>query len=180
MTIKNEKQNFRKQIRDLKARIPETEKRKMSALVFERIEKLDVFIKAEIVLLFWSMDDEVYTHDFIVKWNRKKKILLPVICDEVLQLKFFRGEEFLLKSAKYPVFEPAGEAFDKTGIVDLAIMPGVAFDKSGNRLGRGKAYYDKLLSHIHAYKIGVCFSFQLFDTIPHEPTDIKMDLVISG
>jgi len=180
MSVKDEKQNLRRQIRDLKARISETEKRKMSALLFERIENLDVFIKAEIVLLFWSMDDEVYTHDFIVKWSGKKNILLPVIFDEVLKLKLFRGGDFLMKSTKYPVFEPTGKVFDKLGSIDLAIVPGVAFDKSGNRLGRGKAYYDKLLSYIYAYKIGVCFSFQLFDTIPHEETDLKMDLVISG
>ncbi len=178
MSVKDEKQNLRTQIGDLKSRVSEVEKRKMSSAVFDRIEKLDEFARSKIVLLYWSMDDEVFTHDFIMKWSKKKRILLPVISEERLILKEFSGKDSLRKSKKYPVWEPAGDLFNKPGFIDLAIIPGVAFDKSGNRLGRGRAYYDKLLTDLQAYKIGVCFSFQLFDAIPQEPTDIKMDLVI--
>ncbi|MDR0745007.1 MAG: 5-formyltetrahydrofolate cyclo-ligase, partial [Mediterranea sp.] len=53
-----------------------------------------------------------------------------------------------------------------------------AFDTSGSRLGRGKGYYDKLLAKLTAYKIGICFPFQLLDEIPAEEFDIQVDEVI--
>ena len=55
----------------------------------------------------------------------------------------------------------------------------MAFDKSCNRLGRGKGYYDSLLKNTNAIKIGICYDFQLFESIPTEPHDIKMDIVIT-
>ncbi len=75
--------------------------------------------------------------------------------------------------------EPAGCLFTDYSAVDLAVVPGMAFDKSGNRLGRGKGYYDRLLPLIgYKYKIGICFPFQFLDSIPVEPTDIPVDEVI--
>jgi 5-formyltetrahydrofolate cyclo-ligase len=58
-------------------------------------------------------------------------------------------------------------------------VPGIAFDRKMNRLGRGKGYYDRFLSKISAPKIGICFDFQLLDKIPAESTDIKMDYIVS-
>ena len=59
-------------------------------------------------------------------------------------------------------------------------MPGVAFDSQGNRLGRGKGYYARLLPRLpQAYKIGLCFPFQRVEQVPAEPFDIRMDEVIS-
>ena len=56
----------------------------------------------------------------------------------------------------------------------------VAFDRNGNRLGRGKGYYDRLLPRIpSAYKAGICFPFQLVEEVPAEPFDIRMDEVIT-
>jgi 5-formyltetrahydrofolate cyclo-ligase len=58
-------------------------------------------------------------------------------------------------------------------------VPAVAFDKDGNRLGRGKGFYDRLLNHTKAVKIGVAYDFQLVDEIPVEPHDIPVDRVIT-
>ena len=62
--------------------------------------------------------------------------------------------------------------------IDLAIIPGVSFDRKGNRLGRGKGYYDRLLNKLNVYKIGICFQFQLTEPgLPTEDSDIPMDEV---
>lgn len=58
------------------------------------------------------------------------------------------------------------------------VVPGIAFDKENNRLGRGRGYYDKLLKAANAIKVGVCFEFQFFDRIPTEEFDVKMNYVI--
>ena len=63
--------------------------------------------------------------------------------------------------------------------IDLAVIPGMAFDRDGHRLGRGKGFYDKLLPGIKCRKIGLCFSFQLADSVPIEPHDIVMDMVLT-
>lgn len=65
--------------------------------------------------------------------------------------------------------------------IDVILVPGVAFDAYGNRLGRGKGYYDKILKQTNAYKIGVCFDFQFIENVPTEVHDVKMDkVVVSG
>ena len=90
------------------------------------------------------------TAEFIKRWCKEKCILLPVIC----------GNDFT--------------EFDK---IDIAIIPGMAFDRNHNRLGRGKGFYDRLLPKIKAPKIGICFSFQVVDEVPVDELDIPLDEV---
>lgn len=77
----------------------------------------------------------------------------------------------------FHIEEPAGEAFTQFNEIDLSIIPGVSFDRYGNRLGRGKGYYDKLLPKLSSYNIGICYQFQTREEIPSEPFDRKMDEV---
>ena len=77
------------------------------------------------------------------------------------------------------LYEPSDRAEILPDNIDLAIVPGLAFDHLKNRLGYGKGYYDRLLCEMDAYKIGVCFRFQVFDKIPYTNTDVKMDLIVS-
>lgn len=180
MPVQEEKNKLRAKIRELKEKYSVRQNRESSARIFKEIEKLDVFKNSKIVLAFWSMEHEVFTHDFIKRVGSEKKILLPVIDNDNLLLKEFTNARSLRKSDKFPVFEPDGDAFEMKNTVDLVIVPGVAFDVSFNRLGFGKGYYDRLLAGLKAYKIGVCFDFQVLEEIPHELTDVKMDLVISA
>lgn len=85
-----------------------------------------------------------------------------------------------LKEGAFGIMEPCGEVFADYQAIDLAIIPGMAFDRQGNRLGRGKGYYDRFLPLLlpYIYIIGVCFPFQLLDDIPTEEHDIKMDTVL--
>ena len=86
-----------------------------------------------------------------------------------------------LKEGAFHIMEPIGSLFpeEKYQEIHLAIIPGMAFDQQGNRLGRGKGYYDRFLQKIpQVYKIGISFPFQLVDEIPTEETDIKMDAIL--
>ncbi len=64
------------------------------------------------------------------------------------------------------------------GQIELVIVPGLAFDKENNRMGRGKAYYEQLLLELQAFKVGICFHFQFFDQVPHDHLDVKMNRVL--
>lgn len=124
------------------------------------------------------MKDEVHTHAFIEKWSKHKEIVLPVVTGETLELRSYSGVNGL-KAGIYNIQEPVGNPFHDYSVIDLVVVPGVAFDAEGHRLGRGKGYYDRLLPLINAVKIGICFPFQLVDHIPTEAFDIQMDEIIT-
>ena len=178
--IMDEKKALRIEIRQLKRACPLEERRRKSLSVWEAVERDEVFQQAETVLAYWSMDDEVYTHDFVKRWAGSKTLLLPCVKGDELELRYFDGEERLQPGEGYAIPEPVGDRFTDWRKVDLILVPGVAFDKSGNRLGRGKGYYDKVLKQTGACKVGVCFDFQLVERVPVEPHDVKMDRVVAS
>ncbi len=174
-----DKKELRNQIRQLKSLYSSEEKKRLSAAVVEQLEQNGCFIAARWVVCYWSMEDEVYTHDFVNKWSEKKHILLPCVRGEELELKIFCGKERLCPGEGYAIPEPEGEVFTAYDKIDLIIVPGMAFDRWGNRLGRGKGYYDRFLKECKAYKIGICFPFQFQeDVIPTDFMDVPMDEVI--
>ena len=126
------------------------------------------------------MPDEVPTPDFIRKWQFEKRFVLPCVVGDELELKYFRGEEEMKSGENFQIPEPVGEPLQSYEEIDLAIVPGMAFDAQRHRLGRGKGYYDKTLCNIKAPKIGVCFSFQFVGQVPVDAFDIPMDEVIHG
>ena len=150
-----------------------------SELVWAQVETKLQFLKAASVLLYWSMCDEVYTHDFIRRWHNEKTIILPVIDGKRLRLAPFEGEQSLRLNNALNLYEPQGFDYPSPMTIEMAIIPGIAFDRSNHRLGRGKGYYDRLLRELNTYNIGVCFEFQLFDTIPCDEYDIPMNEVVS-
>ena len=84
----------------------------------------------------------------------------------------------LKPQGKYQIREPIGENEFKLPL-EAIIVPGICFDMSNNRLGFGKAYYDKYLEGKDIFKIGLCFKEQLINQLPTDEWDIKMDIVIT-
>lgn len=175
-----EKKEIRRQIRELKKKFSAEEKKAMSESIWEKIEENLYFRKARTILLYWSMEDEVYTHDFVQKWAGRKNTLLPCVVGDELVIRHFDGMDGLCPGAGYGIPEPVDGFLAALDEIDVVIVPGVAFDRKGNRLGRGKGYYDKMLCCTSAWKIGICFDFQLLDSIPVESQDISMDEVITN
>lgn len=178
--ITEDKINVRKSIQEIKKQYSFLQKKDRSISILNKVEHNINFQNAKIILVYWSMEDEVSTHDFILKWYQKKKIILPSVQKDRLILKEFTGLDSMKKGKAFEILEPIGKEFLAYDQIELAIVPGLAFDKQLNRLGRGKAYYDKLLVDLTAYKIGVCFDFQMFKMVPTDEHDVKMDLVITN
>lgn len=172
------KKELRRQVALLKTRHSSSTTRQ-SAEILAALEAHPAFRAATTVLLYHSLKDEVDTHEFIRKWSREKRILLPVVVGDDLELRLYTRPEDL-KPGAYGIEEPTGELFTDYADIDFIVVPGVAFDRNGNRLGRGKGYYDRLLPRIpSAYKAGICFPFQLVEKVPAEPFDIRMDEIIT-
>ena len=150
-----------------------------SANILAALEAHPAFRAANTILLYYSLQDEVDTHEFVQKWSREKRILLPVVVGDDLEIRLYTGPEDLATGA-YGIEEPTGTLLTDYTAIDFIAVPGVAFDRNGNRLGRGKGYYDRLLPRIpQAYKVGVCFTFQIVEEVPAEPFDIRMDEIIT-
>jgi len=173
------KVEIRHEVKRLKLQMTENELLCKSAKVWNQVEANPNFQQATSVFLYWSMQGEVYTHDFIRYWSREKTIILPVVDGDRLRLALFEGVQSLRQNATMNLYEPQGNDYPSPQTVELAIVPGIAFDRSNHRIGRGRGYYDCLLPQLNTYNIGVCFDFQLFDSIPFGEFDVSMDEVIS-
>jgi len=172
------KKELRKFIKSLKKEYSLDEKLKKSLSVWKELEINQFFKDAQNVMLYWSMDDEVATHNFVNKWCKDKNIFLPCVSGDELEIRRFSSMKDMVEGESYKILEPTGEVFTDLQKLDLIIVPGVAFDKVGNRMGRGKGYYDKLLKSVICPKIGVCFDFQLVEKVPTEEFDVPMTEVI--
>lgn len=167
-------------MRELKRQLSPEEKLRRSEGIMARVERLPEFREAKVVLLYWSMADEVQTHAFVERWYREKVLLLPCVDGDDLRLRQYTGPECLVAGEQFGIGEPTGPEYKELDKVELIIVPGVAFDRKNNRMGRGRGFYDRLLkSTPNAKKIGVAYDFQMLDEIPVEEHDVKMDKVLS-
>ena len=176
------KQELRKLIAQRKATHTLEQRRKLSEEVCRRVLSSPWWTAAQTILLYHALADEVDTTQLIEAGHKAgKQILLPVVIGDELELRQYNGPETMRKGA-FGILEPTGNPIPPSQYkcIQLAIIPGVAFDKAGHRLGRGKGYYDRLLPQLTAtHKLGICWGFQLLDLIPAEAHDVKMDEVIS-
>lgn len=172
------KDTFRKKIKDAVCGYSPQEQQELSLEIIRKVESIGAFSKAKVVAAYWSLPGEVATHDAVRRWSLSKTVLLPVVEGENLVLKLF-DPDMTMSRGPYGIAEPAGEIFTDTDSIDAVIVPGVGFDYSCARLGRGKGYYDRLLAGVTGVKIGVCFHCQLVGELPAHPHDVGMDIVVT-
>lgn len=174
-----DKKELRKQIRAAKNAVPFCDKCSRSLPIMQQVEQLSEFQSARTILLYWSMEDEVQTHDFVNKWYGQKTLLLPCVDGDDLRLRQYTGPECLVAGEQFGIGEPTGPEFTDLDSIDMIIVPGVAFDRNNNRMGRGRGFYDRLLKTTpNAFKVGVAFNFQMVECVPTEEFDVPMNAVI--
>ncbi len=130
------------------------------------------------ILLYYPHKNEVNTLPVIQKLLKEgKSVLLPKVQGkDIIPIKI--NNLFQLKKGYAGIKEPEGEAVSPEKI-DVVIVPGVAFDRKGHRLGYGKGYYDRFLLKTKAKKIGLAYDFQIVQEIPAEEHDVPLDLIIT-
>lgn len=171
------KPGLRSYIRIQKKRHTSEQLDTQSERIMEALESTPQFRQAQTVMLYSSLPDEVRTTAFIEKWRNLKRVILPtVVGDDIVPVELTPDTPFAV--GDFNIMEPQNRPY--TGGYDLIVVPGMAFDRAGNRLGRGKGYYDRFLSqHPGVPKIGICFDFQLVGAVPTEANDIRMDEVLA-
>jgi 5-formyltetrahydrofolate cyclo-ligase len=191
---------FESQIRDFKRRLPWNVNKKRKAdmrelmrqklriqsaadlklwseQVMERIEQLHCFRHARVVMFYYPVHHEVDLRPLLDKYKDEKTILLPVTHHDYIELRQYIGADNL-KKGHYGIPTPQTATYH--GKPDLVIVPGLAFDKDLVRMGRGKGYYDRFLRKLgKVSKVGVCYDFQIQDSVPWSWHDVRMDKVIT-
>ena len=172
-----EKNEIIRKIKAMRSMLLEAEKMSAADEVFEQLEKTAAFLLADRILMYHSLPDELSTHRFLDKWHGRKSFYLPRV--NGVNLEILPYDESRLELGAFHIEEPTGNNTVPAEDIELVIVPAVAYDRSGNRLGRGKGFYDRLLATTKATKVGVGYEFQIVDEIPAEPHDVKMDMVIT-
>ena len=146
--------------------------------IIDKLRQDTDFIVAKTIMFYVSKGKEVHTHNLIKEVMKDKKILVPKVTDKGLlccELPDFDKMDF----SCFGVLEPTDDMTCDVSEIDLIIVPGVAFDKRGHRIGYGMGYYDKLLKNAKCPKIGLAYNFQLVERIPNDEWDVSVDRVIS-
>lgn len=127
--------------------------------------------------MYHSLPDELSTAAFIDKWHARKHFFLPRV--NGMELEVLPYNRSSLHLGAFHIEEPQGDDIVPVELMELIVVPAVAYDRNGNRVGRGKGYYDRLLASSTAMKVGVGYDFQLVDEIDAEPHDVPVDMVIT-
>lgn len=132
-----------------------------SAKVLAALEAHPAFRAANTILLYHSLKDEVDTHAFIRKWSDKKRVLLPVVVNNDLELRIYSGPEDMA-TGSYGIEEPTGELFTDYAAIDFIAVPGVAFGFGRQPVGTGKrilrptaATYSICLQSRHLFSVSI-------------------------
>lgn len=174
------KRELRARMRARNRALDPAERAAASCEIFRRVERLEAFAKARTVGVFCSLPDEPDTREALARWGSVKRVAVPRV--EGASMRFFRYDPCTQHIGAFGIEEPGPEAEEcLPGELDLIVVPGVAFTSRGERMGRGRGYYDRYLTQptLRAVKIGVCFAHQLVDTLPVEPHDVPMDCVVT-
>lgn len=148
--------------------------------IFNNLQSLNVWKSAKIIHTYVSFKSEVDTRFIIYHALLEgKKVLCPIVKDDLLlvgEIKSFND----LKTGKYGIMEPEVSIDINLEEIDLIIVPGIAFDLEGYRIGYGKGYYDRFLNDLkRPIKVGLTYDDLILENIPHDLHDIRVDYVIS-
>ena len=171
------KEDIRLRIRTRKSLLDDNERRAAAQAVFDLLERTAALMMSDRILLYHSLPDELSTVEFIDKWNNRKQFYLPRV--NGLNLEILPYAKSRLHLGAFNIEEPDGDDTTSIDQIDMVVVPAVAYDRRGNRVGRGKGYYDRLLNDTRAIKVGVAYDFQLVDEIDAETHDVAVDYVIT-
>lgn len=183
---KSEKNKLRKQA--IAARNAQPNRDLLSREILSRLEAMLQYQQARSVAFYVDCRGEVQTRPAIERAISAGKMVAVPWCIDRREMELFRLASLSeLTPGRFAIDEPSAEVRSdpKRQIppveIDLVVVPGVAFDRSGNRLGHGNGYYDRLLAQTrpNVPRVGLAFECQLVDELPAEPHDVRMHAVIT-
>lgn len=158
----------------------EEDRNRKSRIIKKRLFNTTIFKKAKRVMCYISLAGEVDTGKMIKEAQKLGKIIVVPVCRDRKIIACLLDNEAKLERGPYGVWEPVNKKPVSLKSLDLVLVPGLAFDKKGNRLGRGKGYYDRFLTKIpdKITSIGLAFDFQILPSIPTTTADVTVKRII--
>lgn len=179
------KKNIREEIIDKRNNLILDIKQNYDSLIFEEIINSEIYKKSKKIFTYISFGSEVDTIKLInYSFSNNKEVYVPKINKQTKDMIALKIHNFNNMSVdKWGIIEP--KSVDKTNIgtdFDLIIMPGIAFDKQGNRIGYGGGYYDKYISKLNnaSNLLALAYDFQIIQDIESESHDIKVDFILTN
>lgn len=177
------KKNIRKKMHKIRESMSNTERMKKSDQICERVENFIHEENLRSIMVFVGMKNEVDTLSLIDRLIDYEKIVLAPVMDEVtkelLPYRLIDHENELVRN-DYGIYEPHPQICELFPIeqIELVLVPGLAFDKNGHRVGYGGGYYDRFLKKCsRAIWLGLAYEKQLTDHIPHEKWDVPVEMI---
>ena len=176
-----DKDTLRAEIKLKRKNLTKTEIQEKSDKVYNLLFSSGLLESANTVMVYLSAFNEVRTDKIIAKLLATgKRVVAPVTDETAVSITpYYITDISELTKGAYGIFEPPQAEKAKISDIDAVIVPGIAFDKKGNRMGFGAGYYDRFLADFKGIKIGICYNFQLLDEICADTHDIPMDYIIS-
>lgn len=180
------KRDLRKFMKEKRAALSKEEALQKDQAIHNKLLASSILEQAEKILIYLSFDHEIDTRPLIDRWiEEKRQVYVPVMEPEtrtIYPVRIFKDYRNLPKNY-YGIQEPK---LDKASILevdqlDLVIVPGLAFDKRGNRLGYGGGYYDRFIPKLSetAKTVALCYGFQMVEEVPVDPFDQKVQLILT-
>ncbi len=172
---------LRQQSKETRSLLSPAEIAENSRIIRQRL--LDLLNGFDTVMVYASKTPEVETKDLIADLNRRGvRVVVPIIERETCSLRLsYLPDPAVLVPSTFNVPEPIGHELPaRPEEIEAVVIPMLAFDTEGNRLGYGAGYYDRFLCrHPHLQRIGIAFSCQRLEKIPAEKNDVKMDCIVT-
>ena len=179
--LRRAKAELRERMRILRDGIPPDERARLGALIEERALALPAVPEARTVTAFHSFGSEVSTASLIERLAAgNRQVLVPYLDAGEMHMAVYRPGDDLVP-AGYGTMEPAVRIPVPPEEIDVCLVPGLAFDPRGYRVGYGGGYFDRFLPRLdpRAVRIGVAFHLQVVSEVPHGPADQPVDLVVT-
>jgi len=180
------KNEIRKAMSKQRRSMSENQVKDKSNTIIEKLMNTKEFENAQSLMVYLSFDNEVYTFDFIEKAMRLgKKIIVPYTIKETYEIipTLLTNIEDDLEVSTYGYMEPKRSKIQPIleKNIDLTLVPGLAFDRSMNRIGFGKGYYDRYLvkTKKESKNMALAYEYQVLEEIASEYYDVKMDYIIT-
>lgn len=180
-----DKDQLRQRFKALRAALPEGERRAIDAAIAENVAALSAFAEADGVFTYLSFGVEVNTRELIERaWGSGKAVALPRVVPGTRAMRWYAvdsldGLERSSFGVEEPVADPACEVTPADFRAPIALVPGLAFDREGYRLGYGGGFYDAFLPTFPGASIGLCRTAQCLDRLPHDTYDVPVDRVVA-
>lgn len=177
-----DKSQIRTQIRAKRNALSKTDRAIKNESILEKLEANPLFQAAHHILLYVSTQEEVDTHTLLGKHIGGKTLVVPTVIKGSWDLKLVEFKKWNdLGKGHYGILEIMDKkAPAYTGPLDLILVPGIAFDHEGHRIGYGKGYYDTLLKkYPQVHRLSIAYELQLVEKIPHEPHDTPIQTLIT-